>query len=81
MGQAKNVWIDGAIYGIAGVPSFAAIALGLVGLCWWRSARWVALGAVLSTVAVLIGVWVLQVLWQDFAATVLHSSNLTWPYL
>ena len=81
MGQVKNVWIDGAIYALAGVPSMVAIFLGLIGLVFWRSARWVAVGAILSTATVLAGVWVLRLLWQDYAATVLHSSNPVWPYL
>jgi hypothetical protein len=81
MGQTKNVWIDGTIYAIAGIPSIVAILLGLTGLIYWRSARWIAVGAMLSTTAILIGSWVLQLLWQDYASTVLHSSHSTRPYL
>jgi hypothetical protein len=81
LGQAKSALIDGAIATLSGVPSVVAIALGLLGMYRWRSARWIIAGALFSAVAVLCGGWMIVALWQEFSADVLHSSDPNWGYL
>ncbi len=81
MGQAKSAWIDGAVYAVMALPSVAAIGLSLYALYRWRSARWIPLAVTLSCASLLGGCWIVRLLWDEFAAQVLHSSNANWPYL